>query len=543
MSSQVHHITLIISLFLAPFCKADIFQWDDSVSPPFPGQPRQARESTTLCPDGAGVDAIPGADLSDRNLYRAYLANKNLTGANLTGANLTQALLDNADLTGANLEGTDFSGAQFNSTVIDESLRQANLWGDSSANFFNISLTNINLSGIRLKVSLKNCSFANSTLTNSMVSFNMVDGNDMSNVDLNSSYVRVSQSSPVNWQGASFDNSIFQNSWMDGTFKDVSFKNTVFFWCITYNVGVRPIDFTGADFSNADLRSVGDSIYHYITNSTAILHNTIRPDGTMPELNIQNGEKLSLNPGFEIKYSDGSINLIETPDVRVESSMQLSQEGGVCFKIGRFLTYNPDNIASNIGADKITFEEGIPVELNGILELVLSPHTTPEDIIGMEFQIFDWTGVNPTGQFSQISIDSNLVWNTSRLYSEGVVSLKYVDNDSDGISDSWEEMYFGSTSNANPSAVCSNGVNTVLQAFIAGFDPNNPNSEFTTSILPENIIQWSCVSGRIYSVYWTTNLFDSFQPLETNIPWTCSSFTNSTDTPNAYFKIGVQLDD
>jgi hypothetical protein len=32
-------------------------------------------------------------------------------------------------------------------------------------------------------------------------------------------------------------------------------------------------------------------------------------------------------------------------------------------------------------------------------------------------------------------------------------------------------------------------------------------------------LQWSAVSGRVYSVYWTTNLLNNFLFLGTNIFW------------------------
>jgi hypothetical protein len=116
------------------------------------------------------------------------------------------------------------------------------------------------------------------------------------------------------------------------------------------------------------------------------------------------------------------------------------------------------------------------------------------------------------------------------------------DVDTDDIADFWEMEKFRSRYSADPSATCANGINTIREAYVAGFDPNDPDDKFTTLIIPENILQWSSVSGRVYSVYWSTNLLENFQPLETNISWTCNSFTNSTDTPNAYFQIGVQLE-
>jgi hypothetical protein len=61
----------LLSLFApAPVAHADIFQWE-YVNPADPTQGK--RQSTTLAPDGAGVNAVPGADLSNRNLTMAYL--------------------------------------------------------------------------------------------------------------------------------------------------------------------------------------------------------------------------------------------------------------------------------------------------------------------------------------------------------------------------------------------------------------------------------------------------------------------------------------
>jgi hypothetical protein len=117
------------------------------------------------------------------------------------------------------------------------------------------------------------------------------------------------------------------------------------------------------------------------------------------------------------------------------------------------------------------------------------------------------------------------------------------DSDTDGIPDAWEKQYFGSSTGANPDTVCSNGVNTLRHAYIAGLNPNDPQSAFLTSILPGRILQWNAVSGRVYSVYWTTNLLSGFQCLESNIPWTRGSFTNPTTVPCGYYKIDVRMEE
>ena len=82
----------------------------------------------------------------------------------------------------------------------------------------------------------------------------------------------------------------------------------------------------------------------------------------------------------------------------------------------------------------------------------------------------------------------------------------------------------------------------VWQEYTAGTDPTNSASSFCVTGDPRNMLSWNAVSGRVYSVYWTTNLMAGFQCLESNIPWTQVSFTNSTDAPCGYYKIGVRLE-
>src|SRR5688572_30763040 len=76
--------TLLTFLVPVPVARADIFQWEF-----IPGDPNQGKQqSTLLAPDGAGVNAVPGANLSNRDLPQAYLIGANLMGANLTNTNL-----------------------------------------------------------------------------------------------------------------------------------------------------------------------------------------------------------------------------------------------------------------------------------------------------------------------------------------------------------------------------------------------------------------------------------------------------------------------
>jgi len=57
-------------------------------------------------------------------------------------------------------------------------------------------------------------------------------------------------------------------------------------------------------------------------------------------------------------------------------------------------------------------------------------------------------------------------------------------------------------------------------------------------------MRWSGVSGRVYNVYWTSNLLSSFQPLETNLPWTPTVFTDTTHSAEekGFYKIEAQIE-
>ncbi len=122
------------------------------------------------------------------------------------------------------------------------------------------------------------------------------------------------------------------------------------------------------------------------------------------------------------------------------------------------------------------------------------------------------------------------------------------DTDGDGLPNWWETLHYGGATNANPGAMASNGVNTVEEAYIAGLDPTNATAFFAmTNLLTgiENLIDWTGVSGRVYSVYWTSNLLSGFQPLESNIAYTAIPYTdtNHADDVQGFYKIYVEIEE
>ena len=119
------------------------------------------------------------------------------------------------------------------------------------------------------------------------------------------------------------------------------------------------------------------------------------------------------------------------------------------------------------------------------------------------------------------------------------------DIDEDGLPNDWELLYFGGETNATPTNIAANGINTLLEAYIAGINPTNPASFFEASLTNETgfVVQWNATSGRVYSVFGTTNLQESFQPLETNILWPQASWTDNVPNVESFYRIDVQLAD
>src|SRR5262245_16586754 len=94
-------VATVVVIGSAPIARADIFQWE-YINPADRSQGK--RQSATLAPDGAGVDAVPDASLAGRNLTMAYLI-----GADLQNADFWQATLTDADFSGADVRGANFA--------------------------------------------------------------------------------------------------------------------------------------------------------------------------------------------------------------------------------------------------------------------------------------------------------------------------------------------------------------------------------------------------------------------------------------------------
>ena len=122
----------------------------------------------------------------------------------------------------------------------------------------------------------------------------------------------------------------------------------------------------------------------------------------------------------------------------------------------------------------------------------------------------------------------------------GQVAETSNDIDEDGLPNDWELEYFGSETAADPLAIASNGVNTLLEAYIAGFNPTNSGAFFEAGLTNGYEVWWSATSGRVYAVWSTTNLLDGFS-VETNILWPQASWTDQVERAMNFYRVEVTL--
>ena len=190
-------------------------------------------------------------------------------------------------------------------------------------------------------------------------------------------------------------------------------------------IGLQSNDLSGWDFSGQNLTGafLGGST---LTNANlsgadtrgarlyllgAISRNAILPDGSImgerAGLDLATGDKLVVrNYHYDPNQGLGPI------PVTIKSEMTMS-DGGVLQ-----LLFDADPWDS-----RIFFQHGISVQLGGTLELLFTMDVDLSSQIGRTLDIFDWTGVTPTGEFH---VTSPYAWDLSNLYTSGEVTLLLV---------------------------------------------------------------------------------------------------------------------
>jgi len=142
----------------------------------------------------------------------------------------------------------------------------------------------------------------------------------------------------------------------------------------------------------------------------------------------------------------------------------------------------------------------------------------------------------------------DLSWQSLVIVAHGslrVFPSESADADGDGIPDRWEYQYSGGITNLLASMNSDGDMLDNWQEYVAGLNPTNFDGFVISGCESgsEPVIHWNSVSGRVYSVYWASNLLHGFTLLQSNISWSAGCFTNMAHDGglHGYYKLDVRL--
>ena len=131
------------------------------------------------------------------------------------------------------------------------------------------------------------------------------------------------------------------------------------------------------------------------------------------------------------------------------------------------------------------------------------------------------------------------------------------DRDADGLPAWWEFEHFGDDIIADPNDDTANGQNKNIEAFIAGFDPNDPQASFGVlkSTLPNPVgpaFDLPTLSGRVYTIWYNDDPLTApdWQIAETVngtgnlLQWQDDGSNTTPDpdqVPNRFYRVSVDL--
>ena len=146
--------------------------------------------------------------------------------------------------------------------------------------------------------------------------------------------------------------------------------------------------------------------------------------------------------------------------------------------------------------------------------------------------------------FDNNSTTTNFVW--PNVQATGAVYATFQPQVTTGpvpVPYEWLASYF-TTNNYDACALADqdgDGMKTGDE-YIAGTSPTNATSLLKATQAPRNVVTWSPVTGRYYSVYWSTNLLKGFTNIQDNIVHPQGSYTNtSPSTKVNSYQIKVRM--
>jgi uncharacterized protein YjbI with pentapeptide repeats len=333
-----------------------------------------------------------------RDLNGVGLAGNNLTGADLAGQNLMNAGFAGATLTGTNLTGAEVRGANLGDTGITAAQLS------STASYLAHDLTGIGL----FYNNLTDWNLAGQNLTNADFRFAALTNADFRQANLTNASFRGATLTNADFRQANLTNAKFDFNGTDLTGANLSqanLTNADFSGYTDYLEGDQPgANLTGANLSGADARGAN---FYLATLDDAITSNLIQSDGHIAGLDLTSGASLVVRD-----YDENPAVYPPTGPLPIVVEQHLAMDATGTLR----LVFDADPWDS-----LISFAPGIPVTLGGTLELDFATGVDVATQSGRTIDLFDWTGVTPTGAFTTVS--SPYTWNLTNLYTTGEVTL------------------------------------------------------------------------------------------------------------------------
>lgn len=120
------------------------------------------------------------------------------------------------------------------------------------------------------------------------------------------------------------------------------------------------------------------------------------------------------------------------------------------------------------------------------------------------------------------------------------------DTDSDGLLDTWEITQFGNLDHTAEGDSDGDGRSN-LDEYTAGTDPTESSSRFevlgVTYTGNSVVIRWSAVADRVYNIYWTADLTQSFTLIASGIQGSTNEYTHTSKQlpTSGYYKMTVEM--
>jgi uncharacterized protein YjbI with pentapeptide repeats len=358
-----------------------------------------------------------------KDLSGVNLANNDLTGWDLRGHNLSDAIFYESTLTNTDLAGAVVAGVDFGSTT-SRGFTRHQLYSTASyqaKDLRGVDLESNNLTGWDFSgQDLTGANFALSTLTNADLAGAFIAGVDFG-FTTSRGFTQEMLYSTASYQAKDLHGIRLSgccpgdnlNGW------DFSWQNltgAVFHSAVLSGANFRGANLTNVTFelarlANADLTGADTRGAQELRLTGTVSRNAILPDGKITGLDLAAGESMHVRDDDPLLARPHRGFVPPRPSIPVSIHERLQMADGSVLRL-------------LIDADQwdslISFAPGIPVQLGGALELTFADEVDVAAQVGRTLDLFDWTGVSPSGQFE---IRSPYVWNVANLYATGEVTL------------------------------------------------------------------------------------------------------------------------